>query len=154
MNKTKLTPAARKARNLKLTSSTTFYVSAAATAYANAYASQHTPTGIAVGLWTPIAFFLSLELLERVPVKGALGWVRMGFIGFLAAVAGWVSYWHLVEVLRGAGVTDPVALYLMPLTVDMLMAIARMAMNHRPATPAVRRKPAAKAKPARRLTAV
>ncbi len=139
---TKLTAVQRKTRNLKRTSSATFYLSAAATAAANAYASEHTPIGITVGLWTPLAFFLSLELLERVPVKGRMGWIRMVAIGFLAAVAGWVSYWHLVEVLRDAGVTDPVALYLMPLTVDVLMAIARGAMHAKvsPARPALRRK--------------
>jgi len=152
----KLTPAARKARNLKRTAGSTFYVAATATTAANVYASQHTPIGVLVGLWTPVAFFLSLELLERMPAKGRVGWVRLGAIGFLAAIAGWVSYWHLVHVLSEAGVTDMVALYCMPLTVDVLMAISRAAMNHRTPTPVVRRKPAAKATtaPARKLKAV
>lgn len=138
-----MTPAARKARNLKVTSSITFYISAAVTVTANMYASQHTVIGLAIGLWTPVAFFLALELLERMPAKGMIGKVRMVAIAVLALIAGWESYWHLVHVLTdgGAGV---VGRYAMPFTVDILMVIARMAMHAKaPATPA-RRKAAAK----------
>jgi hypothetical protein len=141
--KTKMTAAQRKVRNLRRTAGGTFYITAIVTASANAYASAHTLIGITIGLWTPMAFFLSLELIECIPVrKGALSWARLASIGFLALIAGWVSYWHLVEVLEAGGVTDPVAKYLMPLTVDILMAIARGAMNHKvaPSRPSVRRK--------------
>lgn len=143
---TKMTAAQRKARNLRWTASSTFYISATATAAANAYASEHTPLGIIIGLWTPCAFFLSLELLERIPVrKGFMMWVRVAAIAFLALIAGWVSYWHLVEALVSGGVTDPVAKYCMPLTVDVLMAIARVTMNQKTASPSrsARRKPQA-----------
>jgi hypothetical protein len=144
--KPKLTTAQRKARNLRRTAGSTFYITAGVTAAANAYASEHTPIGITIGLWTPLAFFLSLELLERIPARrgSAMSWVRTAGIGFLALIAGWVSYWHLVEVLASGGVTDPVAKYLMPLTVDVLMAIARGAM-HAKASPTLssRRKPQA-----------
>jgi hypothetical protein len=146
---TKLTAAQRKARALKFTASSTFYVSAAATIAANVYASEHTWIGAVVGLWPPLAFFFSLELIERIPLKGRQAYVRYVAIGLLAAIAGWTSYWHLVEVVRDAGTTDPVTVYGLPLTVDVLMGIARSVMNHKPAPsrPAVRRKPqAAKAK--------
>lgn len=148
----KLTPAARKARNLKMTAGSTFYIAGTVTAAANVYASQHTPIGVFVGLWTPVAFFLSLEMLERLPAKGRFGWVRLVAIGFLAAIAGWVSYWHLVHVLAQAGVADPVALYCMPLTVDVLMAIARAAMNHKaaPSRPASRRAKPSNVRPLRK----
>lgn len=153
-----MTAAQRKARTLRWTAGSTFYISATMTALANAYASEHTPIGIIIGLWTPLAFFLSLELLERIPArKGSLTlWVRLAAIGFLALIAGWVSYWHLVEVLASGGVTDPVAKYCMPLTVDVLMAIARVTMNQKPAPsrPSSRRKPqASNVRPLRKKTA-
>lgn len=152
-----LTPAARKARTLRRTAGSTFYVAALATTAANVWASQHTPIGVAVGLWAPVAFFLSLELMERMPVKGWQGKLRSVAIGFLALVAAWTSYWHLLHVLREAGVTDPVTLYLLPLTVDVMMALARASMNHKaaaaPSRPAARR-PAAKAATVRKLKVV
>lgn len=156
MRKTKLTAAQRKARGIKITSGSVFYVSALVTISANMYASKHTPVGLFIGLWTPVAFFMSLELIERIPGAGAIKWVRNSTIGFLAAVAGWASYWHLVKVLHEGGVTDPVSLYLMPLTVDVLMVVARMAMNAKaPSRPALRR-PAAKREqaPQRKLKVV
>jgi len=131
-----MTAAQCKARSLRRTAGTTFYASAIVTVSANMYASQHTPIGLIIGMWTPVAFFLSLELIERIQLKGRATYLRVAAIAFLAAIAGWVSYWHLVEVLREGGVGDPVALYLMPLTVDVLMAISRAAMHHRPASPA------------------
>ncbi len=138
----KLTAAQRKARALRLTASSVFYVTASATVAANVYASEHTWIGAAVGFWPPLAFFFSLELIERIPLKGRQAYVRYVAIGLLAAVAGWTSYWHLVEVVRDAGTTDPVTLYGLPLTVDVLMGIARSAMHQKstPSRPAVRRR--------------
>lgn len=138
----KPTAAQRKARSVRRTAGTAFYVSAAVTVSANVYASGPHWIGMAIGAWTPLAFFLCLELLERMQVKGRMGWLRNVAIGFIGAIAGWTSYWHLVDVLHAGDVTDPVALYGMPLTVDVLMAVARVAMKHRPASPSrpVRRK--------------
>lgn len=140
--RTKLTAAQRKVRNLRRTAGSTFYVTAALTAAANMYASQHTPVGLIIGLWTPVAFFLSLEMLERLPVKGNAAKVRVVCISVLALIAGWESYWHLVEVMTAAEV-DTVGRYAMPLTVDILMVVSRMAMNQKtsaPARPSSRRK--------------
>jgi hypothetical protein len=139
-----LTAAQRKARNLRLTASAAFYTAAVATTAANVYASQHSPTGFLVGLWPPAAFFLSLELIERIPLKGRQAYVRWGAVALLAVIAGWTSYWHLVHVVADAGTTDPVTLYGLPFTVDVLMAVARSVMVTRvpatPARPAARRK--------------
>lgn len=154
MATTKLTAVQRKACNLRRTAGWTFYVSAAVTASANMYASQHTIPGLLIGLWTPVAFFLSLELIERMPLKGSAGRLRIGSIAVLALIAGWTSYWHLVHVLREAGVVDPISLYCLPLTVDVLMMISRMAMGQKAPSPAARsRRPVVKAT-GRRLKAV
>lgn len=144
-NKTKLTPAARKARTARLTGAAAFYSGAAASLAANLYASQHSPVGWLTGLWSPLALMLALELLERMPARGRAGlaW-KAGFV-FLALVAAWTSYWHLVHVFDSANL-DVVSVYSMPLTVDILMAFGRAAMLHKaPAQPSVRR-PAAKPK--------
>lgn len=150
---TKLTAAQRKTRSLKRTAGSVFYVSAAMTVAANIYASQHTLIGGMIGFWIPLAFFFILELLERVPSKGRTGVARKIAIIFLAGIAGWTSYWHLVEVLRDGGVHDPVTLYLAPLTVDVLMAIAREAMKAKTASPARRRTAARKAATVTKLRA-
>lgn len=139
---TKLTPAARKARNAKFTSRATFFIGVAVSLAANVYASDHTPIGIAVGLWTPVAFLASMALLENVPARGLAGKLRFLAIAFLALIAGWVSYWHLVEVCQAGG-ADALTSHLLPLTVDVMMSLAGTAMKAKTAAPA-RKHPAAK----------
>lgn len=152
-----MTAAQRKARNLRYTAGAAFYTAALATTAANVYASEHTPIGAVVGLWPPVAFFLSLELIERIPLKGRAAYARWGAVAVLAIIAGWTSYWHLVHVVAEAGTTDPVTLYGLPLTVDVLMGIARSVMVHKtaaPSRPASRRKAQEPAKPKRALKVV
>lgn len=133
---------ARKARTAKLTARATFSTGVIVSLAANVYASKHTPIGIAVGLWTPIAFLASMALLENVPAKGLAGKLRFTSIAFLAAIAGWTSYWHLVEVAKAGG-ADVLTAHLLPLTVDVLMAIAGTALKAKPASrPAARKRPA------------
>jgi hypothetical protein len=136
----KLTPAARKARNAQRTARGVFAAGLIVSLAANVAASQHNVAGIASGLWAPLGLLAALALLENGSVRGT--WAKVA-VGFLAVVAGWTSYWHLVEVLEMAGVHDPVTLYLLPLTVDVLMAIASPGMKARRTAPA-RRRPAAK----------
>jgi hypothetical protein len=154
--KPKLTAAQRTARNTKRMAAGTFYATGAATVAANMYASEHTPIGLVTGFWTPVALFLALGLVERMPIKrgSALGILRMVAVGVIAAIAAWVSYWHLVHLFRMGG-ADPIAAHSMPFTVDLLMAIAGGVMTHkaRP-TLSVRRKPQAKVAPERKLKVV
>lgn len=139
---TKLTPAARKIRNAKFTARTVFGAGVAASLGANVMASQHTPLGIAIGLWVPLAFLASMALLENVPARGLAGKLRFTAILFLALIAGWVSYWHLVEVATAGG-ADTITAHLLPLTVDVMMTLAGTALKAKPA-PAARKRPAAK----------
>jgi len=145
--KTKLTAAQQRARTTKRVSGGTFYATAAATIAANMYASEHTFVGLATGFWTPVALFLALEMAERVHCKGRMAVLRKIGLGILALVAAWVSYWHLVHIFTLGG-ADPVSAHAMPITVDVLMAIARASMVYRPAPsrpsrPSSRRKPQA-----------
>lgn len=146
-NKT-LTPAARKARNARNTARVTFGLGLGVSLVANVAASEHSVAGIASGMWAPVALLLALVMLENGSVKGR---AAQAAVGVLAAVAGWTSYWHLVEILESAGVHDPISLYLMPLTVDVLMALASPGMRAAKAATAGRR-PAAKRAPARKAS--
>jgi len=149
----KLTPAARKARTAKITARATFAAGVIVSLAANVYASKHTPIGIAVGLWTPIAFLASMALLENVPARGLAGKLRFTAIAFLAAIAGWTSYWHLVDVCRDGG-ADFLTAHLLPLTVDVMMALAGTALKPKPAAPArkrtARKAPASNVRPIRK----
>lgn len=149
--KAKLTAAQKRQRTTLRTARGTFYTAGAATIAANMYASAHTFVGLATGFWTPVALFLALEMAERVPCKGRMALMRKAGVALIALVAAWVSYWHLVHIFTMGG-ADVVAAHAMPLTVDVLMAIARSAMVHRPSLPA-RRSPAKKA-PAKPLRIV
>lgn len=146
----KITPAARKARNARATARVTFGLGLVVSLAANVAASEHTVAGIAAGIWAPVALLLALVMLENGSVKGRAAQVA---VGLLAAVAGWTSYWHLVEILESAGVHDPISLYLMPLTVDVLMALASPGMKAAKAATVRRRRPAAKKTNVRQLRA-
>jgi hypothetical protein len=150
---TKMTAAARKARTARITARSAFAIGVAVSLAANVYASKHTPIGIAVGLWTPIAFLVSMALLENVPAKGLIGKLRFTAIVFLALIAGWTSYWHLVTVCELGG-ADVLVSHALPLTVDVMMALAGPAMKAKAAVPARRRTAARKAAPVRKLQSV
>lgn len=142
-----MTNAARKAR---ITSQSVFALGVTVSIGANVMASKHTPIGIAVGLWIPIAFLASMAMLENVPAKGWAGKARFAAMIFIAAIAGWTSYWHLVEVCEAGG-ADALTSHLLPLTVDVMMALASPGLKRKPA-PA--RRTAAKKAPVRKLKAV
>lgn len=131
---TKLTAAQKRARSTRWAAGSTFYATGTATIAANMYASEHTFVGLATGFWTPVALFLALEMVERVPVKGRTGTLRKVGVGVIALIAAWVSYWHLVHIFTMGG-ADTVSAHAMPLTIDVLMALSRTAMHVKPASP-------------------
>ena len=137
---TKLTAAQKRAQTTRRVAGSTFYATGAATVAANMYASEHTVLGLFTGFWTPVALFLALEMVERVPVRGRVGLLRKAGVGVIAFIAAWVSYWHLVHIFTLGG-ADVLGAHAMPLTVDVLMAIARTAMYAKaPSSPSSRRK--------------
>lgn len=145
-----MTTAARKARTATWTSRSVFALGVAVSLAANVMASEHTPIGIAVGLWIPIAFLASMAMLENVPAKGLAGKVRFAAMIFIAGIAGWTSYWHLVSVTEMGG-ADAITSHLLPLTVDVMMALASAGLKAKKAPAPARRRPAAKAAPIRKL---
>lgn len=136
----KLTPTARRAWLGVWTSRISFGVGVTVTLAANVTASQHTPVGIMVGIWPPIAFLMSMALIENVPVKGHGARLRVVAIGTLAALAAWCSYWHLVEVFDMGG-ADSFSAHALPLTVDVLIALASPGMRTRKPAPVAARRP-------------
>jgi hypothetical protein len=133
-----MTPAARKARNTAYIARTAFGLGLALSLGANVWASAgHGAIGIASGVWSPLALLLALALVENLDRRTMAGKVRIAGVAILAAIAAWVSYWHLVDFFLAGGIDDPGA-HMMPLTVDVLMALA---------SPSMRRKPVSTAKP-------
>jgi hypothetical protein len=139
------TAAQRSARRAIQTSRAVFAVGVVVSLAANVDASEPTFRGVASGLWAPIAFLLAMALMENVPAVGLAGKARFVGMLFLAGIAGWVSYWHLVEFFTTAGM-DSVSSHLLPLTVDVMMAFASPGMKAKTVRPRARRRAATKAK--------
>lgn len=152
--KSRMTPAQRKARNALVTSRIAFGVCVAVSLVGNVLAAPRTAIGVGVSLWPPLAFLLTVMLLENVPAKGRVGYVRKAGIAAVAAIAGWASYWHLHAVCVMANM-DGVTSYLLPLTVDVVIAFASPGIRRKalPTAPS-RRKPQVKPDTGRKLKAV
>jgi len=148
----RLTAAQRKATTARRTAQGVFGLGVAVSLTANMLASAHTVIGVATGLWAPVAFLAAMAMMENVPAKGLAGRLRFTGILFLAGIAGWVSYWHLVEVFQTGG-ADVISAHLLPLTVDVMMAFAGPAMKAKAAASARRRPAAKKADNVRKLRA-
>ncbi len=90
---------------------------------ANVVAAEPTVVGAVVAAWPPLALIATVELLTKVPSSG--GWrTRMRYAagGLIAAIAAWVSYWHMVHVALDAG-EGTIAAHLIPLVVDGLVVV-------------------------------
>jgi hypothetical protein len=81
-----------------------------------------------IAAWPPLALLLTVELISRVPVhRRALAAVRIAATGVIAAIAAWVSYWHMAGVTARYGETSTSA-HLMPLSVDGLIVVASISL--------------------------
>lgn len=136
----KMTPAARKARNGKVAALTVFLSGAFLSLAANVMASNGTPVGVVVGAIPAVMLLGSLYLLENGSTHPK--WVRWMIVPVIC-VAGWMSYWHIVEVVLAAG-EGAVTAHLFPVIIDLPMAIASAALRPAPAKKAPVRRPAAK----------
>lgn len=137
---TKITPAARKARNGRLAALTVFGLGAFASLAANIMASNGTPVGVVVGALPAVMLLGALYLLENGSTHPR--WVRWMILPVIA-VAAWMSYWHIVEVVLTAG-EGVVTAHLFPIIIDLPMAIASAALKPTPAKRVATRRPAAR----------
>lgn len=141
---TKLSPAARKAKNGRIAALAVFGTGAAASLAANIMASNHTPLGIAVGAFPALMLLGALYLLENGSTHPR--WVRWAIVPVIA-VAAWVSYWHVVDVVLTTG-EGTLTAHLFPLIIDLPMAIASAALRPAPVKRPARKRAPAKVKAA------
>lgn len=102
----------------------------AASLAANVLAAEPTIVGRAIASWPPVALFIAIALLERVPLVPGhpmRAAARTGGAVAVAGVAAFVSYRHMnhLAIEHGEG---PVAAALLPLSVDGLIIVASMVL--------------------------
>jgi Protein of unknown function (DUF2637) len=95
---------------------------------ANVLHARPTPVAQAIAAWPPLALLLTVELIARVPAhRRWLSAVRLFAAGGIAAIAAWVSYWHMAAVAARYGETGTAG-YLLPLSVDGLVVVASISL--------------------------
>ena len=95
---------------------------------ANVLHANPNPISQAIAAWPPLALLLTVELISRVPVhRRTLASVRLAATAFIAAIAAYVSYRHMVGVAIRYGERGA-APYLIPLSVDGLVIVASVCL--------------------------
>lgn len=81
-----------------------------------------------ISAWPPAAFLLTVELISRVPMhRRILAAARLCATAGIAAIAAWVSYWHMTAVAARYGESADSA-HLLPLSVDGLIVVGSMSL--------------------------
>jgi len=103
-------------------------VGVAASVAANILHANPNPISQTIAAWPSLSFLLTVELVSRIPVTRRLrAAVRITATAMVAGIAGWVSYWHMVDVAGRFGETGT-SPYLLPLTVDGLIVVASVSL--------------------------
>lgn len=103
-------------------------VGLAASVAANILHALPNPISRTIAAWPPVALLLTVELVSRIPVtRWWRAAIRISATGLIAAIAGWISYWHMAAVTARYGETGNSA-YLIPLTVDGLIVVASISL--------------------------
>ncbi|WP_433493668.1 DUF2637 domain-containing protein [Micromonospora sp. CA-248089] len=107
----------------------TLTLGVAASVAANVLHARPNPISQIIAAWPPLALLLTVELISRVPHhRRSLGIIRMAATSVIAAIATWVSYWHLVGVAARYGEAGAGAAYLLPISVDGLVIVASVSL--------------------------
>nr|WP_091321808.1 DUF2637 domain-containing protein [Micromonospora chersina] len=107
----------------------TLTLGVAASVAANVLHARPNPISQIIAAWPPLALLLTVELISRVPHhRRSLGIIRMAATSVIAAIATWVSYWHLVGVAARYGEIGAGAAYLLPISVDGLVIVASVSL--------------------------
>ncbi|WP_308194927.1 DUF2637 domain-containing protein [Micromonospora sp. R77] len=116
-------------RRLRWAIRATLTLGVAASVAANVLHARPNPISQIIAAWPPLALLLTVELISRVPHhRRSLGAIRITATSLIAAIATWVSYWHLVGVAARYGETDAGAAYLLPISVDGLVIVASVSL--------------------------
>ncbi|MGA5304581.1 DUF2637 domain-containing protein [Nucisporomicrobium flavum] len=100
----------------------------AASVTANILHARDNPISQTIAAWPPLALLITVELVSRIPIVHRwLGIVRVASTAAIAAIAAWVSYWHMAGVVARYGETGTVP-YLLPLSVDGLIIVASVSL--------------------------
>jgi hypothetical protein len=100
----------------------------AASTAANILHAADNPISQAIAAWPPLALLITIEVVARVPVhRRSLAVARRLAATVIAAIAAWVSYWHMAGVAVRYGETGASA-YLLPLSVDGLVLVASICL--------------------------
>ncbi|MEV0428308.1 DUF2637 domain-containing protein [Micromonospora sp. NPDC050495] len=96
---------------------------------ANVLHARPNPISQIIAAWPPLALLLTVELISRAPHhRRLLRAIRLIATAVIAAIATWVSYWHLVGVAARYGETEHGAAYLLPISVDGLVIVASVSL--------------------------
>lgn len=116
-------------RRLRWAVRATLTLGVAASVAANVLHAESNPISQIIAAWPPLALLLTVELISRVPHhRRSLGTIRIIATAIIAAIATWVSYWHLVGVATRYGETEAAAAYLLPISVDGLVIVASVSL--------------------------
>jgi len=100
----------------------------AASVAANVLHARDNAISQTIAAWPPLALLLTVELISRVPVhRRALAAIRIAATAIIAAIAAWVSYWHMAGVTARYG-ESPTSAHLMPICVDGLIVVASISL--------------------------
>jgi hypothetical protein len=135
---------AKQLRRVRWAARAALVLGVAASVTANVLHARDNPISQVIAAWPPLALLVTVALIERVPVHGRkLAITRVVTTAVIAAIAAWVSYWHMAAVALRYG-EAAVSAHLLPLTVDGLVIVAsvclvelgaRIADAERPASP-------------------
>jgi hypothetical protein len=100
----------------------------AASVAANILHANPNPISQTIAAWPSLAFLLTVELVSRIPMhRPLMAAVRLAATAVIAGIAGWVSYWHMVDVAARFGESGDSA-HLLPFTVDGLIVVASVSL--------------------------
>ncbi len=106
----------------------TLTLGVAASVAANILHARPNPISQAIAAWPPLALLLTVELISRVPMhRRLLAAARLAATAGIAAIAAWVSYWHMAGVAAKYGESASSA-YLLPLSVDGLIIVGSVSL--------------------------
>jgi len=106
----------------------TLVLGVAASVAANVLHARPDPVAQIIAAWPPLALLLTVELISRVPVdRRLLAAARLVATTGIAAIAAWVSYWHMAGVAARYG-EHGASPYLLPLSVDGLVIVASVSL--------------------------
>jgi hypothetical protein len=94
---------------------------------ANVLHAEHDPIARGVAGWSPVALFVAIEVMMRVPIRSRVrAGIRICATILIAGIAAWTSYWHMVGVV--GRYESGLVPYLMPVSVDGLIIVLSVSL--------------------------